>query len=168
MCWIRSAMPRTVSLSDDVALNRFTLNRFFAYRAVQITEEQRAYIPLRPLKLLFRVLTGLGEGNLYLIEKNETVCGYICLWVNPSLEKHVIAPLVIDRAAQGKGLGTAVLFAACERMFEAGARSVALAVHPDNAAAIRLYERAGFRFTGGKWGKTDRVMRLDVDARTRF
>ena len=44
----------------------------------------------------------------------------------------------------GKGLGTRLVSAMAERALNDGATRVLVDPHPDNAAAIRAYEKAGF------------------------
>jgi aminoglycoside 6'-N-acetyltransferase len=44
----------------------------------------------------------------------------------------------------GLGHGSAFVRAHCERLFAAGAPAVGTDPHPDNARAIRAYEKAGF------------------------
>lgn len=44
----------------------------------------------------------------------------------------------------GKGLGTKLVAAMAERALNGGAKRVLVDPHPDNAAAIRAYEKAGF------------------------
>ncbi len=157
----RLSFPRRFGLSSGAELSRFTLKKLGAYKSISITPEQAKMVTNEPIKTLFRVLFAFGCGKLYLIEENGKICGYIALWVNPRIGKYVIAPLIIDKYAQGRGLGRAALEAACKMLFAAGAPSVAFAVHPENAAAISLYKKLGFAFTGKKWGKTDMVMRLE-------
>jgi len=45
---------------------------------------------------------------------------------------------------QGRSLGEALVAAVVDEALKAGARSLVLAVAPDNAAAVRTYEKAGF------------------------
>ncbi len=56
-------------------------------------------------------------------------------------EVYVVA---VDPAAQGRGLGRAVLLAGLHHLDTRGARSAELYVEGDNAPALRLYERLGF------------------------
>ncbi|WP_222710695.1 mycothiol synthase [Quadrisphaera setariae] len=56
-------------------------------------------------------------------------------------EVYVVA---VDPAAQGRGLGTAVVLAGLHHLDTAGCASAELYVEADNAAALRLYERLGF------------------------
>jgi mycothiol synthase len=56
-------------------------------------------------------------------------------------EVYVVA---VDPAAQGRGLGGAVVLAGLHHLDAAGCTSAELYVEADNAAAVRLYERLGF------------------------
>ena len=57
----------------------------------------------------------------------------------------------------GKGHGCAFVRAHVRRLFDAGAPMIGTDPHPDNARAIRAYEKAGFTVTGGPrdtdWGR---------------
>jgi aminoglycoside 6'-N-acetyltransferase len=57
----------------------------------------------------------------------------------------------------GRGHGSAFVRAHCDRLFEGGAPAVGTDPHPDNARAIRAYEKAGFEPVGGpvdtRWGR---------------
>ena len=57
----------------------------------------------------------------------------------------------------GQGHGSAFVRAHAERLFAAGAAAVGTDPHPDNARAIRAYEKAGFAVASGPldtaWGR---------------
>lgn len=57
----------------------------------------------------------------------------------------------------GLGHGSAFVRAHCERLFEDGAPAIGTDPHPDNARAIRAYEKAGFKAVTGpvdtRWGR---------------
>ncbi|HVI35267.1 MAG TPA: GNAT family N-acetyltransferase [Gaiellales bacterium] len=53
----------------------------------------------------------------------------------------------IDALAQGQGVGTALLEAACEAAAAAGCRRVWLITTNDNVDALRFYQRRGFALT---------------------
>jgi len=56
-----------------------------------------------------------------------------------------IEDVVVDEAARGRGIGTALTREAVRLARAAGARSVDLTSRPSREAANRLYERLGFR-----------------------
>ena len=70
--------------------------------------------------------------------------------------------LLIDQAFQGRGYANAAIAALLERLRqEYPCRRVYLSVYGDNAAAIHLYQQAGFSFNGDYDTKGERVMVLD-------
>ena len=70
--------------------------------------------------------------------------------------------LLIDKAIQGRGYAKAAIAALLERLRqEYPCRRVYLSVYGDNAAAIHLYQQAGFSFNGDYDTKGERVMDLD-------
>lgn len=62
-------------------------------------------------------------------------------------EAHLLN-LSIAAASQRQGYGSQLLRSVCERIRGDGARRVFLEVRPSNLAALRLYERHGFRRVG--------------------
>jgi ribosomal protein S18 acetylase RimI-like enzyme len=56
-----------------------------------------------------------------------------------------IEDVVVDETARGLGAGAALMGEALRLAGEEGARTVDLTSRPDRAAAIRLYERLGFK-----------------------
>ena len=52
--------------------------------------------------------------------------------------------LFVEEGARGKGLGRALVNAACERASERGAQRIELDTNESNAGAIALYESLGF------------------------
>ncbi len=70
----------------------------------------------------------------------------------------VIAPLAeietiaVAGKAQGRGYGSALLWAMLEELKAADAGEVELEVRSANAGALRLYQRAGFREVGRRRG----------------
>lgn len=54
----------------------------------------------------------------------------------------------VHPAHRGKGVATDLLRALLERLDAAAIEAVWLTVHPENAGAVRLYQRLGFEATG--------------------
>ncbi|MBL6454514.1 GNAT family N-acetyltransferase [Belnapia sp. T6] len=70
--------------------------------------------------------------------------------------KAIIWGFYVRADARSAGLGTALLGAALTEAREAGAEEVRLSVTAGNAAALRLYERLGFR----AYGREPRALRV--------
>ncbi len=68
------------------------------------------------------------------------------------IDQYIGEPDMIDR-----GHGSAFVRVHCEHLFAAGAPAIGTDPHPDNARAIRAYEKAGFAVAGGPldtpWGR---------------
>lgn len=68
------------------------------------------------------------------------------LWVHETEgREYYISNLAVAPDFQGKGIGTFLLKRALSRAVEMGLGRCALSVEVDNARALRLYERLGFR-----------------------
>ena len=84
------------------------------------------FSPLRALRMLLNLLL-LTEGT--------------------KADEFVVDSLAVDPAYRGRGVGTALLQKAEERAMSMGKRTMSLGVVGENAGAIRLYERVGYRRT---------------------
>lgn len=69
----------------------------------------------------------------------------LVLYPLPSGLRARIEDVVVDDAARGRGVGSALTRAAMERADQAGARTIDLTSRPSRHAANRLYERLGFQ-----------------------
>lgn len=77
-------------------------------------------------------------------------CGYAVM-LSVLDEAHLLN-ISVARAAQGRGLGAALLAFLCGRAREGGASQFFLEVRPSNLAARALYGRAGFEAIGRRKG----------------
>ncbi len=88
------------------------------------------------------------EANtLFVATLEDTVVGALTLVMYPlptGLRAH-IDDVVVDDAVRGHGVGESLVRAALDRAVTVGARTVDLTSRPSREAAIRLYERVGFR-----------------------
>ncbi|MCD2196252.1 GNAT family N-acetyltransferase [Actinomycetospora endophytica] len=85
--------------------------------------------------------------TLFVARLGDAVVGALTLVMYPlptGLRAH-IDDVVVDDDVRGRGVGEALVRAALERAVEVGARTVDLTSRPSREAAIRLYERVGFR-----------------------
>jgi ribosomal-protein-alanine N-acetyltransferase len=80
----------------------------------------------------------------------ERIRGYAGLCDYP--DEAFVQTLAVARDAQGQGIGAALLQALLDEAARRRQNRVSLEVRADNAAAIALYERFGFRRTGVRRG----------------
>ena len=93
-----------------------------------------------------------GSGRLFIAERDGRALGYLMLTIGDGpatwevgdrvAEIETMAVLPGERAG---GVGTALIEAALAAAEAAGLATIAVGVVHSNAAAIRFYERAGFR-----------------------
>lgn len=85
-------------------------------------------------------------------ELEGQVCGYVAVRPASPLPAHahvlLVGGLGVDPAAQGRGVGRALMEAAVDEARARGARKLALRVLGGNATARRLYEGCGFVVEG--------------------
>ncbi|MEL7092669.1 MAG: GNAT family N-acetyltransferase [Pseudomonadota bacterium] len=114
---------------------------FHAEEGLDRSDEARAAAVL-PL------LDGTPHGALYLIGPVRAPVGYVALGFGWSIEfggiDGFIDELYIRPPVRGRGLASEVLQALPAALATAGVTALHLEVSADNAAAARLYERAGF------------------------
>lgn len=90
--------------------------------------------------------------NYLVAEVDGKIAGYVLVHQNIPLDSHRhvlgINGLAVAPAAQGKGVGRALVEAAVEEAGRRGATKVSLRVLGENPGARRLYERCGFVIEG--------------------
>jgi ribosomal protein S18 acetylase RimI-like enzyme len=95
-----------------------------------------------------------GSGLLFLArrEGGDEVIGYAMCRLLPSgptfdlgPERGDVESLAVSARARGAGVGTALLGAVRAELSGRGCRHWSISVAADNADAVRLYERVGFR-----------------------
>ena len=121
-------------------------HRFVASNVYSIAEAQ-----FYPKATAYCVYTGeqmVGFAMYGLDEDDETM-----LWIDR---------LMIAEPYRGKGYGTAVLQKVLAEAKTLGVARVGLSTSPENAAAKRVYERAGFRFTGLQMDGGEDVYHYDI------
>ncbi len=149
-----------------IALAPVTPDTYDAVLDLDVTEAQRRFIATTVQSLADAYVHGAPA---FAAIEGETVVGFALLFPydrdgRPALN---IVRLMIDRRHQGRGLGRALLDAVIAHAETLTPRPVdlRLSVKPDNAAAIRLYESAGFAPTG-EMDDDERVFARPLDAAT--
>ncbi|MFQ5890798.1 MAG: ribosomal protein S18-alanine N-acetyltransferase [Gemmatimonadota bacterium] len=94
----------------------------------------------------FRGLMRRPNAALLVAEVEERVAGYLALWF--AAAEAELGDLAVLPELRGRGVGAALVAGAVREAAQRGASSVFLEVRVSNAAARRLYERAGFEVVG--------------------
>lgn len=84
----------------------------------------------------------------YVVVQDDVPVGFVMLYINQAKGEYGIWRFMVDARFQNKGFGAAALALALAKLQALGAKTACLSVVPGNEAAVRLYEDAGFRFTG--------------------
>ncbi len=79
---------------------------------------------------------------------DEVLCGYLMLHVPGDQQQAMIARLLVDEPARGKGVGAALVQAAGEWAIRSGAFALLAHAPLRNVAGITFYQQRGFRISG--------------------
>jgi ribosomal-protein-alanine N-acetyltransferase len=100
---------------------------------------------------LLREIRENAAARYIVCEEKSRVVSYAGLWV--VLNEGHIMNVAVHPDFRGKGMGAAILESLIERTRrDSGVTDFTLEVRASNDAAIRLYERAGFREAGRRQG----------------
>jgi ribosomal protein S18 acetylase RimI-like enzyme len=80
-----------------------------------------------------------------LAEVGGLVVGFVRLWNSPHIKEWLIDGIAVDPPHRQRGIGYGLLLGALDLAVKLGATSVIVHVRKDNAAAMALYEKAGFQ-----------------------
>lgn len=110
-------------------------------------DDQRRFVPALAARYLL-VSERDGVWHSLAVYADDTVVGHV-MWAE---EDGVawLGGLLIDRAAQGHGIGGAATETLMRWLSLKGYDTIRLSYQPDNVGAARLYERLGFSLTGAR------------------
>lgn len=91
-----------------------------------------------------------SEGLFLTASIDDMVVGYVS--IGTVLDEAYVNTLACDAPYRRRGVGAALLNAACERLSLRGAAFLSLEVRSENIAAIALYESVGFKREGLRRG----------------
>lgn len=121
------------------------------YATFEPRGEAKGLPPVRDEKAR-RWLSHLGEHAWGLVAFSDSaesgIVGHAILAPYPGGEAELA--LFVHQDFRNRGIGQALARAAVDALRSRGGRRVWLTVSPSNRAAVRLYERCGFRFVPGR------------------
>ena len=133
-----------------IALRPVDENSVEACASLQCTEEQRQFTNSPIWSLLETAYTPLKRHcKLFAIYDDDTVAGMVRLDFTLHDGYYEFTNLLIDRAHQRRGCASEAIRQILG-IFRRDGRFSTLRIHvaPENTAAIRLYEKLGFSFSG--------------------
>jgi ribosomal-protein-alanine acetyltransferase len=110
--------------------------------------ENRSFDVDRFSRRSFRYLLTKANAETLVHEEQERVLAYVMLLFNTGTSLARLYSLAVDPALQGKGIGNALIAAAEESAVAHDCIYLRLEVRRDNATAIRLYEKLGYKGIG--------------------
>lgn len=94
-----------------------------------------------------RFLRG-GRCTLTIAEDDGRFAGYVLVLYRANTKAGRLYSIAVSAASRGRGVGEQLLAAAERAVVARGRQSMRLEVRPDNAGALRLYEKSGYRVFG--------------------
>jgi ribosomal-protein-alanine acetyltransferase len=110
--------------------------------------EEQAFASDRLSRRRLAALARSPTAHLLVARRDGRLAGYALLLTRRNSRAARLYSLAVAPDSTGGGLGSRLLAAAEAAALERGAESLRLEVRTDNAAAIRLYERHGYRLIG--------------------
>ncbi len=137
-------MSATLTLAGPAHLDSLIalVTAFQAEQGIEMTDDarRRGVAPL---------LDGIPHGAAYLIGPPRSPIGYVVITFGWSVEfgglDGIIDELYIRPGVRGRGIASEALIALPRALAQGGVRAMHLEVDRDNAAAVKLYSRAGFK-----------------------
>ena len=133
-----------------VELRAITEDNFIDAFNIELAPGQERFVS-HPIRSHAQAYVYRDQCQPFGIYANGKIVGYVMVIYDYDVPEYDIWHMMIDRSAQGRGLGSAAL----DRVIEyirtkpfGNSDRVALTCNRGNPSARRLYERKGFRATG--------------------
>jgi ribosomal protein S18 acetylase RimI-like enzyme len=127
---------------DDLDRLLALVAAFHAEEGLQTTDDSRR-AGIAPL------LDGIPHGAAYLVGPARSPIGYVIVTFGWSVEfggmDAFVDEIYVRRAVRGRGIASEVLISLPHALAQGGIKAIHLEVDRENAAAQRLYARAGFK-----------------------
>ncbi len=133
-----------------IRLTEITEGNFFAVRALAVAPQQRGFLDSAEGILARGYLYRAENARVWAVEADGEAVGLALVKdMDEAPACYDLQQFMIDARYQGRGYGKQALRLILERLKEEGRYScVEVCVKRDDAAALRLYEGAGFTVTG--------------------
>lgn len=132
-------------MNETITIQPITMDNIRPVLRLEVAPDQKAFVASNMVTMAFAYVDSYVP---YAICAGEQVVGLVAIEYvpsNPIEDRHWICRFMIGEAFQGKGYGSAGMRKAMELIAgKEDADRIRLSVVPENARAIRFYERLGF------------------------
>jgi fructokinase len=142
--WLWEPGESPSAASGEVTLREITEANIDLVGELRVVGEQRYQVA--SVAKTFWQMAGRDDIWARAVCAGGTPVGLVAVRIRA--EEAYIARLLVDFRHQGRGFGTRAIRLALDAVRSLGCNRVTLSHVPTNAAAGRLYERLGFRYTG--------------------
>ena len=131
-----------------VHLRKITKENLGAVLELKTTKEQEAYVSTATHSLA-QAWVYRDTAYPFAIYDDDVLVGFVMMGFYEVKQQYTLWKLLIDERYQHRGYGRQAVELAKQYLIDTfGVVEIYLGVHKDNAAAIRLYQSAGFTATG--------------------
>lgn len=106
----------------------------------------------RFLRRNLRRLLSSSSASFLIADEKEGAAGYALVLFRKGVRAARLYSVAVDPRFRGRGVGESLIGASARAALDRGADRLRLELRPSNAAAMRLYQRAGFTFLERKAG----------------
>ena len=138
-----------------IRLEPITEDNFIEAFHLQLAEEQEKFVS-NPIRSLAQAYVYRNQCQPFGICNDEKMVGYVMVIYDYDIPEYDIWHMMIDKTYQGLGYAQEALRKCLEYIDMkpfGDSNRVVLTCNKENAAALHIYKKAGFSFTGGQDGE---------------
>ena len=143
---MRYEMDDVYLKAEDVQLERINDANVYSVLKLAVNEDQQEFVAGNDISLA--EAAALENALPYAVTQNGVAVGFALLNADKDRGVYEIWRLMIDKRFQHKGFGTAAMKLAMAELKRMGAEKAQISVEIGNEAAIAMYQKLGFSFTG--------------------
>lgn len=143
---MRYEMDDVYLKAEDVQLERINDANVYSVLKLAVNEDQQEFVAGNDISLA--EAAALENALPYAVTQDGVAVGFALLNADKDRGVYEIWRLMIDKRFQHKGFGTAAMKLAMAELKRMGAEKAQISVEIGNEAAIAMYQKLGFSFTG--------------------
>ena len=136
---LRSVRPEDISVLREIRNDAATQAILLGHPEARSDDDTEVWVERRSHDVL---------GHFHVIDWDDTCVGFVQLTGQHRLDRHAHFGIALHESARGMGIGKMAMRALLALATTAGLRKLMCEVRADNASALTLYHRIGFRNVG--------------------